>query len=256
MGFSLSKIGSWAKNAVSSITGGDLLSAGASILGTSMANTATAKSASKQMQFQGAMSNSAHQREVADLRAAGLNPILSAKYGGASTPQGASYIAHDELTPGVNSALSLRMNKANVALANENRINVSADTDKKNQETSNLRFMKAVLNAQKENYEASSAYSSMQTLESMRRSDYLAEQALGQRLTNVGIESDLVEKLWRAGFFRTPYGKRLLEMKEHRSALGGIGGYIGAGAGFTSDFLIQQGNNDRRSGRYGRNRRK
>lgn len=69
------------------------IGAGAGLLGGILQNRSNKAASARQMEFQERMSNTAYQRAMADMRAAGLNPLLAYSMGGATTPGGSSYQA-------------------------------------------------------------------------------------------------------------------------------------------------------------------
>lgn len=98
------------------ITGGAAVaSAGANFFGQRQANKANINSAREQMRFQENMSSTAHQRQMQDMRLAGLNPMLSSKLGGASTPGGASAVSQDEFGKASSSAIDAVRTRAELA---------------------------------------------------------------------------------------------------------------------------------------------
>lgn len=177
-------------------------------------NAFNAQQAQNQMDFQERMSNTSHQREVKDLIAAGLNPVLSAN-GGASSPSGSSATA-DNSTAALKAQMYMQQLNAGVQLA-VNRQNIeSAQKVAKWQNNLNRELSIASMKNQKDvaNIQAAaSMYNAQQAASASRYGAELSSAASRYGVDNPNQISSYLLKHFvnRSGSSKSVSGKTLGE---------------------------------------------
>jgi len=167
----------------------------------------------KQMQFQQAMADSAHQREVSDLRRAGLNPILSGTGGmGSATPSGASSagaMAHASAPSGTRGQASAAPVNDILTGAIGTALNVAntfADVERKKAETKEIEARTPTYQAQiaKVEQEVKTLASQVGLNAALEDKSVVEVSRIYQDIAKMAVEMDLTKQQTRESAARIP----------------------------------------------------
>lgn len=210
-------------------------------------NSANAAQAQAQMDFQERMSDTAYQRQVKDLNAAGLNPMLAymKSSAGASTPSGAMAVMQSPYEAGARIASSAYGNRLQAAQARKTEVEgVGAELDNVSKEAAAAQayFWKReaqqvfewklnqmmneslITNHQLETAKVGVSKAKEELANLAKQGELLNSQAAVNRIRETLMKYDVPEASAFAKFFQSAMGKAAPYSREAGRAIGDVTG--------------------------------